>query len=489
MAYLIEGKTGKWEVVIGLEVHCQIISDAKLFSASSTKFGSEPNSNVSYIDMAFPGVLPRVNRFCVEQAMKTGLALNGKINLISYFDRKHYFYPDSPFGYQISQFYTPIVENGYMNIRLEDGVDKKINIERIHIEQDAGKLLHEHHPKKSFVDLNRAGVGLMEIVSKPDMSSKEEASIYVNNLRTLVKYIGTCDANMEEGSMRCDINVSVRKPGEKLRTRVEIKNVNSVKFLQQAIDYETYTQIDTWESGGIVNQETKLFNPSNGKTYTLRKKEEAGDYRYMRDPDLLPLVILQNEVDEIKKSLPELPQAKRDRYINEFGLNFEESHLLSSDKDYVNYFEAVILSQKKDLLNIKMIANWITTNLFSYLNKDNVHINNSKITASNLARLVDLIIDNTISSKIAKEVFEEMWNTSDNPDSIIKNKGLQQITDVSQIQNVIDNLVANNQDKVNEIKLGKEKLLGWFVGQIMKETGGKANPDIVNSLLKKKILE
>ncbi len=489
MAYLIEGKTGKWEVVIGLEVHCQIVSNAKLFSSSSTKFGSEPNSNVSYIDMAFPGVLPRVNKFCVEQAIKTGLALNGKINLVSYFDRKHYFYPDSPFGYQISQFYTPIVENGYMNIKLENGDNKKIHIERIHIEQDAGKLLHEHHPNKSFIDLNRAGVGLMEIVSKPDMRSKEEASMYVNNLRTLVKYIGSCDGNMEEGSMRCDINVSVRKPGEKLRTRVEIKNVNSIKFLQQAIDYETHMQIDAWENGLEVSQETKLFNPSSGKTYTLRKKEEAGDYRYMRDPDLLPLVLSDEEVKNIHNSLPELPQAKCDRYVNDFGLNFEESYLLSSDKDYVNYFEAVVENQKKDLINIKMIANWITTNLFAYLNKDNVAISNSNISPSNLAKLIDLIVDNTISSKIAKEVFEEMWNTSKNPEDIIKHKGLQQITDVSQIQSVIDNLVKNNQDKANEIKLGKEKLLGWFVGQIMKETSGKANPEIVNDLLKKKILE
>jgi aspartyl-tRNA(Asn)/glutamyl-tRNA(Gln) amidotransferase subunit B len=489
MSYLIDGKTGKWEVVIGLEVHCQIISKAKLFSGSSATFGAEPNANVSFIDLALPGVLPNPNKFCIEQGVKTGLALNCDINLISYFDRKHYFYPDSPFGYQITQFYKPIAENGYMIIDLENGNVKKIFIERLHIEQDAGKLLHEHHPNKSFVDLNRAGVGLMEIVSAPDMRSKEEAASYVNNLRTLVRYIGTCDANMEEGSMRCDINVSVRKPGEEYRTRVEIKNVNSVKFLQQAIDYEVQSQIEIWESGGVVHQETKLFNPSVGKTYSLRKKEDAGDYRYMRDPDLLPLVLEKSYVDNLKQSIPELPQKKKERFVNNFNLSDYEANLLASDRDYAIFFEESVFHQDSKLLNPKLIASWITTNLFSYLNKDNVEITNSKITPINLAKLIDLIQNEVISSKIAKDVFEEMWQNGNNPEEIVKEKGWEQITDSASIEKVVDSVLNNNPDKVAEIKAGKEKLLGWFVGQIMKETQGKANPDILNLLLKKKILE
>lgn len=489
MSYLVDGKTGKWEVVIGLEVHCQIISKAKLFSGSSATFGAEPNANVSFIDLALPGVLPNPNKFCIEQGVKTGLALNCDINLTSYFDRKHYFYPDSPFGYQITQFYKPIAENGYMIIDLEDGQVKKISIERLHIEQDAGKLLHEHHPSKSFVDLNRAGVGLMEIVSAPDMRSKEEAASYVNNLRTLVRYIGTCDANMEEGSMRCDINVSVRKPGEDYRTRVEIKNVNSVKFLQQAIEYEVQSQIEIWESGGVVHQETKLFNPSLGKTYSLRKKEDAGDYRYMREPDLLPLVLEKSYVDNLKKEMPELPQDKKERFITSFGLNAYEAHLLSSDRDYASFFEQAIILQDPKLLNTKTIASWITTNLFSYLNKENISILESKITSENLAKLVDLIQSDVISSKIAKDVFEEMWLSGNNPDAIVKEKGWEQITDSASIEKAVELVLQNNPDKVAEIKAGKDKLLGWFVGQIMKETQGKANPDILNSLLKKKILE
>jgi aspartyl-tRNA(Asn)/glutamyl-tRNA(Gln) amidotransferase subunit B len=488
MAYLVDGKTGKWEIVIGLEVHCQILSQAKLFSDSSTTFGSEPNANVSFIDDGLPGVLPRPNLFCIKQAIKTGLALNGNINLTSYFDRKHYFYPDLPFGYQITQFYKPIMENGLVKIDLEDGSTKEIIVQRLHIEQDAGKLLHEHHPNKSFVDLNRAGVGLMEIVSGPDLRGKEEAAAYMNTLRTLVKAIGTCDGNMEEGSMRCDINISVRKPGENFRTRVEIKNVNSIRFMQQAIDYEVEKQIATWESGEEVVQETKLFNPQNGKTYSLRKKEDAGDYRYVRDPDILPVVLEKSLVDSIKESLPELPYDKKHRFINEFGLSKDDADLLSSDKDYSLFFEN-ILTSKHNKVNPKIAANWMITNLFAILNKEGVKITESKISPDLLAELIELTQSNVISGKIAKDIFEIMWETPKSPSVIVEEKGLKQISDDKVIEDIITTLVAENQDKVVQIKEGKDKLMGWFVGQVMQKTQGKANPEIVNNILRKKVLE
>lgn len=493
MSNLIEGKTGKWEVVIGLEVHAQIISESKLFSGSSTLFGSEPNTNVSFIDAGLPGVLPRPNQHCIDQAIKTGLALNGEINLVSYFDRKHYFYPDLPFGYQITQFYKPIMENGKMLIELEDGTTKSIGITRLHIEQDAGKLLHEHHPSKSFVDLNRAGVGLMEIVSEPDIRSKLEAASYVSNLRVLVRSLGTCDGNMEEGSMRCDINISVRKPGEDFRTRVEVKNVNSIRFLQQAIDYEVEQQIATWENGGIVEQETKLFDPSSGKTFSLRKKDDAGDYRYVRDPDILPIKFEQSYIDNIKNSLPELPQAKKERFINDYSLTSYEANILTIDVDNSKFFEDALLREDNSIRNPKLISNWIATNLFALLKDESLKISDSKISPSQLGEMVDLIESDVISSKIAKEVFDLMWADEDcsgkSPNDIVEAKGLKQITDTTAISALVDKLVSENPDKIEQIKAGKDKLLGWFVGQIMKETGGKANPDVVNSLLNKKISE
>ena len=489
MSDIIQEKKSKWELVIGLEVHCQILSKSKLFSSSSTTFGEEPNANVSFIDCALPGVLPVPNKFCIEQAVKTGLALNGTINNVSYFDRKHYFYPDLPFGYQITQFYKPVMENGSLNIDLADGTVKVIHIERLHIEQDAGKLLHDHHPSKSFVDLNRAGVGLMEIVSSPDLRSKEEVATYLNNLRTLLRYLGTCDGNMEEGSMRCDINISVRKSGEPFRTRVEVKNVNSIRFIQQAIDFEFNQQIETWESGKEVIQETKLFNSSTGQTYSLRSKEDAGGYRYMRDPDLLPLKLDDSYIENIKNNLPELPHEKKLRFLQEYKLNNYEATLLTSEKEYADYFEQAILKDNLEIRDAKNVASWITTNLFAFLNKDGIKITSSKISASRLGKLIDITENGLISGKIAKDVFEIMWSNNKDPEDIVNENNLQQITDTGEIESLIDAIILNNQAKVLEIQSGKEKLLGWFVGQVMKESQGKANPDLVNSLLRKKILE
>jgi aspartyl-tRNA(Asn)/glutamyl-tRNA(Gln) amidotransferase subunit B len=489
MSDIIQEKKSKWELVIGLEVHCQILSKSKLFSSSSTTFGEEPNANVSFIDCALPGVLPLPNKFCIEQAVKTGLALNGTINNVSYFDRKHYFYPDLPFGYQITQFYKPVMENGSLNIDLADGTVKVIHIERLHIEQDAGKLLHDHHPSKSFVDLNRAGVGLMEIVSSPDLRSKEEVATYLNNLRTLLRYLGTCDGNMEEGSMRCDINISVRKSGEPFRTRVEVKNVNSIRFIQQAIEFEFNQQIETWESGKEVIQETKLFNSSTGQTYSLRSKEDAGGYRYMRDPDLLPLKLDDSYIENIKNNLPELPHEKKLRFLQEYKLNNYEATLLTSEKEYADYFEQAILKDNLEIRDAKNVASWITTNLFAFLNKDGIKITSSKISASRLGKLIDITESGLISGKIAKDVFEIMWSNNKDPEDIVNENNLQQITDTGEIESLIDAIILNNQAKVLEIQSGKEKLLGWFVGQVMKESQGKANPDLVNSLLRKKILE
>ena len=489
MSDINQEKKSKWELVIGLEVHCQILSKSKLFSSSSTTFGEEPNANVSFIDCALPGVLPVPNKFCIEQAVKTGLALNGTINNVSYFDRKHYFYPDLPFGYQITQFYKPVMENGSLNIDLADGTAKVIHIERLHIEQDAGKLLHDHHPSKSFVDLNRAGVGLMEIVSSPDLRSKEEVATYLNNLRTLLRYLGTCDGNMEEGSMRCDINISVRKSGEPFRTRVEVKNVNSIRFIQQAIEFEFNQQVETWESGKEVIQETKLFNSSTGQTYSLRSKEDAGGYRYMRDPDLLPLKLDDSYIENIKNNLPELPHEKKIRFLQEYKLNNYEATLLTSEKEYADYFEQAILKDNLEIRDAKNVASWITTNLFAFLNKDGIKITSSKISASRLGKLIDITENGLISGKIAKDVFEIMWSNNKDPEEIVNENNLQQITDTGEIESLIDAIIVNNQAKVLEIQSGKEKLLGWFVGQVMKESQGKANPDLVNSLLRKKILE
>ncbi|MGV3278495.1 Asp-tRNA(Asn)/Glu-tRNA(Gln) amidotransferase subunit GatB [Rickettsiales bacterium LUAb2] len=489
MSYIIKGATAEWEVVIGLEVHCQIVSLSKLFSPSSAEFGGAPNSHVSFIDAGYPGVLPRANEFCIEQALKTSLALNGTINKVSYFDRKHYFYPDLPFGYQITQFYKPIMEEGHLIINLDDGTSKIIGIERLHIEQDAGKLLHDHHASKSLIDLNRAGVGLMEIVSKPELTSPQEVSAYLNKLRTIVRYIESCDGNMEEGSMRCDINISVRHVGEtNKRTRVEVKNVNSIRFVMQAIEYEVKRQIEVWERGEAVFQETRLFDANKGVTFSLRSKEEAADYRYIRDPDLLPLVIDDAYISEISSKLPELPDQKVERFISSYGLSKYDAEVLTREKEIANYFENVLNNKEVECNNARIVSNWVTTNLFAFLNKENLSIEQSKVSADNLAKLIALLETEVISSKIAKEVFEIMWKEPNKtPEQIVEEKGLQQITNETEIAKVIDDIISNNLSKVEEIRSGKDKLLGWFVGETMKITKGKANPEMVNKLLKKKI--
>lgn len=483
--YIIKGEKSNWEIVIGLEVHCQILSTSKLFSSSSAVYGGEPNSQVTFLDAGLPGILPHLNSFCVEQAVKTGLALNGTINKVSYFDRKSYFYPDLPTGYQITQFYKPIMENGFLEIELAGGF-KKVPINRLHIEQDAGKLLHDHHPNKSFIDLNRAGVGLMEIVSEPELFSKEEVASYVTTLRNLVRYLGTCDGNMEEGSMRCDINISVRKEGETtLRTRTEVKNVNSIKFILEAIDFEAREHIKTWEQGLEVKQETKLFNSTTSQTYSLRKKEESGGYRYFRDPDLLPLKIDDSYIDSIKSSIKELPTQKKQRYISNYGLSKDDADILSNNRQYADFFEESINYNN----NPKITTSWIITNLFAMLNKDNLKITESKVSAKQIGLIVDLIEKNIISGKIAKEVLEIIYTNQDTRDPllIVEEKGLIQITDSGAIEKIIDEVISKNQDKVAEIIAGKDRLLPWFVGQVMKLSQGKANPDLVNKLLNAKI--
>lgn len=481
--YKIDGNTGTWEVVIGLEVHCQILSTSKLFSGASATFGDAPNMSVSYVDAAFPGMLPVLNEFCLEQAVKTSLALKGKINLVSRFDRKHYFYGDLPSGYQISQFYLPLMEGGRLKIELNGGVQKEINITRLHMEQDAGKMLHEHHPNSSLIDLNRAGVGLMEIVSEPDIRSPEEAGAYLKALRAIVRTIETCDGNMEEGSMRCDINVSVRKSGEPFRTRTETKNVNSIRFVMQAIEYEAKRQVEVWESGNSVFQETRLFDSSNGTTRSMRSKEDAADYRYFPDPDLLPITLTEEYISKIKQSMPLLPEEKKEKFISQYSLSEDDAYLISADKDYSNYFESMLNGKR----SAKLCANLMISTLFAILNKNNLSINESPIDSTRLAALVDLIEADVISGRIAKDVFDIMLEDKSMPADIVEAKGLKQITDTSAIESIIDKLIQDNADKVAEIKAGKDKMFGWFVGQAMKETQGKANPSIVNSILKKKL--
>lgn len=482
-----------WELIIGLEVHCQVISNTKLFSNASTQFGCSPNDNVDLLDMGLPGVLPRLNAYCVQQALKTSLALQGTINKISYFDRKHYFYPDLPLGYQITQFYQPIMQNGKLEIDVVVGgqlVQKTIDIERLHIEQDAGKLIHDYHPSKSLIDLNRAGIALMEIVSGPDLRSKEEVASYVNTLRLLLRTIGTCDGNMDQGSLRCDVNISVRKLGEAYRNRVEVKNVNSVKFMQQAIDYEMQRQIEVWEQGGVVTQETRLFNADTGETFPLRSKEDTADYRYMRDPDLLPLVISNEWIVDIADTMPELPSHTKKRLINEYELTEYDANLMISDVEYTKYFFAVLNADNPHNIqrSAKLVANWMLTNLVALLKKEQLSIVESKIPALALANMLDLLILEKISSKVAKELFELMWNNpQQTPLELISIHGLDQTVDVSKLENLIATLCQNNQDQVQQIKQGKDKLLGWFVGQVMKETQGKADPKIVNKLLNEQI--
>ncbi len=480
--YLIERNGKKYEVVIGLEVHAQVLSESKLFSTSPTKFGSEPNTQVSLVDAAFPGMLPVINEFCIKQAIKTGIGLNAKINNKSIFDRKNYFYADLPQGYQISQYKDPIVGEGNVVLDLASG-SKTIGIERLHLEQDAGKSIHDIDPKNTLVDLNRSGVALMEIVSKPDLRSPEEVNVYIKKLRSIMRYLGTCDGNMQEGSLRADVNVSVRKQGEdKYGTRCEIKNVNSIKFMQMAIEYEANRQVDMLEEGGKIDQETRLFDTKKNETRSMRSKEDAHDYRYFPDPDLLPLEFSDEYVENIKKEIPELPDQKKSRFIEKFNLSPYEANILVSDLDISKYFEAVIENS-----DVKLSSNWITGELFALLNEKNLEITESPISAKNLSKLINLIKDGTISGKIAKTVFEMMAKGDKNPIEIVKEKGLKQESDPKELEKFIEKVINDNQDKVKEYKSGKEKLFGFFVGQAMKVSGGKANPQLVNEILKKKL--
>ncbi|RTK92666.1 MAG: Asp-tRNA(Asn)/Glu-tRNA(Gln) amidotransferase subunit GatB [Rickettsiales bacterium] len=481
MEYII-GNTGKWEYVIGLEIHAQVASKAKLFSGTATEFGASPNTQVSLVDAAMPGMLPVLNKYCVEQAVKTGLGIGAKINKLSIFDRKNYFYADLPQGYQISQFYIPIVQDGILNIVSEDGTTKKIRINRIHLEQDAGKSMHDQHPDYSLIDLNRSGVALMEIVSEPDLSSPYEASEYVKKLRSILRYVGSCDGNMEQGSMRCDANISVRRPGEPLGTRCEIKNLNSIKNIVKAIEYEAMRQVEILESGGVINQETRLFNVHSGKTKTMRSKEDANDYRYFPDPDLLPVVIDDELIEKLRSELPELPDAKINRYINDLDLSKYDAEVLVADEETTEYFEEASKST-----NAKIVANWITSELFGKLNKSGLKLSECKITPRMLCEMVSMIDEGVISGKIAKIVFEEMFNSGLSAEQIVKDKGLTQVSDASSIIPIIDQVIAENSEFVNEYRNGKEKLFGFFVGKVMQKSGGKASPSLVNDLLKDKL--
>ena len=478
---LIKGATGDWEIVIGLEVHAQVLSKSKLFSGASTEFGGPPNSHVSLVDAAMPGMLPVINEECVAQAVRTGLGLKAQINNYSVFDRKNYFYPDLPQGYQISQFKQPIVGEGEIVIDLDGGESVTVGIERLHLEQDAGKSLHDQHPTMSFVDLNRSGVALMEIVSKPDLRSADEAKAYLTKLRTIVRYLGTCDGNMDEGSMRADVNVSVRRPGEPLGTRCEIKNVNSIRFVGQAVDYEARRQIGIIEDGGTIQQQTRLFDANKGETRSMRSKEEAHDYRYFPDPDLLPLELEQSWVDGLLAALPELPDAKKARFINDFGLSPYDASVLVLERDTADYFEVVAKGR-----DAKIAANWVTQELAARLNKDGKDIASSPVSAEQLGAIVDLIGDGTISGKIAKDLFEIVWNEGGDPKAVVEARGLKQVTDTGAIEKVVDDIIAANPEKVEQAK-AKPTLAGWFVGQIMKASGGKANPQVVNDILKKKL--
>ncbi len=477
----IEGATGEWEVVIGLEVHAQVLSKAKLFSGASTAFGGAPNDHVSLVDAAMPGMLPVINRFCIEQAVRTGLGLKAQINKVSVFDRKNYFYPDLPQGYQISQFKHPIVGEGEVQVDLPSGESVTVGIERLHLEQDAGKSIHDQDPEFTFVDLNRSGVALMEIVSRPDMRSAEEAAAYLKKLREILRYLGTCDGNMDEGSMRADVNVSVRRPGEPLGTRCEIKNVNSMRFVAQAIEYESRRQVDLIESGEKVAQQTRLFDSKAGTTRAMRSKEEAHDYRYFPDPDLLPLELEDGLVERIAASLPELPDAKKARFVNELGLSAYDAGVLSGERETADFFEAAAKGR-----DAKAVANWVTGDFFAALNREGKEIAESPVSAAALGELVDLITDGTISGRIAKDVFQIMFETGDAPRKIVEERGLRQVTDTGAISGAIEEVIAANPGKVEELAK-KPKLIGWFVGEVMKRTQGKANPQAVNELLKERL--
>lgn len=487
MTYVLKGKNKEYELNIGLEIHCQIISDSKLFSQSSTKFGALPNTHVSFLDAGFPGQLPRINKFCIEQAIKTGLGLNATINKKSVFDRKHYFYADLPTGYQITQQFHPIVSDGYLEILTDDGEIKKIRIEKLHVEQDAGKLSHDLSPNKSMVDFNRAGVALMEIVSKPDISSPFEAGEYIKKMRALVRYLGTCDGNMDEGSMRCDINISLREKGSPtFGTRTETKNVNSVKFAIQAIEYEANRQLEILDEGGVVKQETRLFDANTGTTRSMRSKENAIDYRYFPDPDIMPLILEEGLVEKIKASMPELPDAKRKRFISEYQLSNYDADVLTSEREIAEYFESALNFQKHK--DGKMLSNWMQTELFALLNKQNKDITESPIAPQYLAELIDLIKDGIISGKIAKDVFKIMYEGDEkSPSKIVEERGLKQVSDTNAIEKVIDDIIASSPQNVASYKAGKTAIFGWFVGQTLKAMKGQANPQIVNELLKKKL--
>ncbi|WP_338610542.1 Asp-tRNA(Asn)/Glu-tRNA(Gln) amidotransferase subunit GatB [Pelagibacterium nitratireducens] len=479
--YFISGATGDWEMVIGMEVHAQVTSESKLFSGSSTEFGNPPNSNVSFVDAAMPGMLPVINEECVRQAVRTGLGLKAQINKRSVFDRKNYFYPDLPQGYQISQFKDPIVGEGKVMLDLGEDGEVEIGIERLHLEQDAGKSIHDQHPNMSFVDLNRSGVALMEIVSKPDLRSSDEAKAYLTKLRTILRYLGTCDGNMEQGSMRADINVSVRRPGGEFGTRCEIKNVNSVRFAGQAIEYEARRQIDILEDGGVIDQETRLYDPKTGTTRSMRSKEEAHDYRYFPDPDLLPLEFDDAFIAMLAENLPELPDEKSARLVQDYGVTPYDASVLVSDRRYADFYEDVAKGRDG-----KLAANWVINEFFGRLSKEGLSIDDSPMDAGQLGGIVDLISKGEISGKIAKDLFEIVWTEGGDPAELVESRGMKQVSDTGAIEKIVDEIIAGNPGQVEAVKT-KPGLLGWFVGQVMKQTGGKANPQTVNEILKAKL--
>ena len=481
MSFFIEGDTGRWEVVLGLEVHAQIKSNSKLFSTASTEWGGDPNSQVELVDCGMPGALPVINEFCVDQAILTGLSINAKINEKSIFDRKNYFYPDLPQGYQISQFEFPIVGNGFLMIETEDG-EKKIGITRLHLEQDAGKSIHDQDIKNTLIDLNRSGCALMEIVSEPDLRSPEEAALYVKKLRSILRCIGSCDGNMEKGNLRADVNVSVRKSGSEMGTRCEIKNVNSIKFIQQAIDYEARRQVELIESGQKITQETRLFDPNKGETRSMRGKEESHDYRYFPDPDLPPLIISKEKIEELRKSLPELPDEKKNRFISQYNLTNYDAEILTDDQYISDFFEDVIKNRDP-----KLVVSWISVELFSYLKKNDIELSESKITPKKIADLLDFIISGKISNRQAKELFEPYLKSNLEAKIFIEKMGVEQVSDEGEIEELINRVLQQNPKMVEDYKNGKEKLFGFFVGQVMKESKGKANPQIVNKILKDKL--
>ena len=478
---LLKGATGDWEVVIGMEVHAQVTSQSKLFSGASTEFGGAPNSNVSLVDAAMPGMLPVINEECVRQAIRTGLGLKAKINLKSVFDRKNYFYPDLPQGYQISQYKSPVVGEGVVTVDLDGGESVNVGIERLHLEQDAGKSLHDRQPAYSYVDLNRSGVALMEIVSKPDLRSAEEAKAFISKLRSVLRYLGTCDGDMEKGSLRADVNVSVRRPGEPLGTRCEIKNMNSISFIGDAIEHEARRQIEILEEGGVIEQETRLYDPARHETRPMRTKEEAHDYRYFPDPDLLPLEFDQAYVDALAARLPELPDEKKARFMREFSLSAYDADVLVAERETANYFDAVAKGRDG-----KLAANWVINELFGRLNKEGAAVASSPVSADQLGAVLDMIANGTISGKIAKDLFEIVWTEGGDPRAIVEQRGMKQVTDLGAIEKVVDDIIAKNPDKVADAKTNP-KAIGWFVGQVMKSSGGKASPQAVNDLLRKKL--